>query len=187
MNNLDFKAQTEIQIDIKRIQEIIDSKIFSSENIRNPLLESAFTELIIRLRDLMSKSEKSGNRIKFQDDIVKIDRVNDVTGAIAFVRNAACHIDSPNNIANQSGISIFNVFFGKGKMQIGQKEYTSDYNDDVCFFYGEQKLYLNRHLIRAFSEAKGALDNQGKGHFGMWRSERFLSFLDHIMQSRRKS
>ena len=163
MNIIDFKAQNEIQTDMKRITEILNSQIFSRGNCRNPLLESAFIELIIRLRDLMYKCDKLGNRISFQDDIIKIKDQNsnagveDITDAIGFVRNAACHIESGKNLIDQSCVFIFNVFYGKGKMKVAQKEYTSDYSDDICYFYGEQKLYLHRHLIRAFKESQTVL------------------------------
>ena len=57
-------------------------------------------------------------------------------------------------------VSSFNVVFGKGiSMNINGKDFCSDYEDDTCFFFGEQKLYLKRHIIRAFEEAKNYLSN----------------------------
>lgn len=35
--------------------------------------------------------------------------------------------------------------------------YKSDYEDDVCFFFGKAKIYLSRHIIRAYKEATQAL------------------------------
>ena len=31
---------------------------------------------------------------------------------------------------------------------------TSDYDDDICIFFGDQKIYLVRHIIRAVKEAE---------------------------------
>ena len=45
-------------------------------------------------------------------------------------------------------------------MQIGDLKLTSDYDDDVAFFYGTNRLYLKRHIIRAFEEANLLLRDQ---------------------------
>jgi len=34
---------------------------------------------------------------------------------------------------------------------------TSDYTDDICFFFGVEKIYLRRHVLRAFEETKRQL------------------------------
>ena len=50
---------------------------------------------------------------------------------------------------------LFNVIFGKGTLaQIGDLTMTSDYDDDICIFFGDQKIYLVRHIIRAVKEAE---------------------------------
>ncbi len=160
MKKIDFFTRSEIEIDIDRISSILKSGIFNHENSNHLLFQSAFIELMIRLRDLLSKSEKYNNKMNFSDDIIITDSVKDITEAIIFVRDAICHIDSPKNMADKDNkiVSSFNVIFGKGNfMKLNNKDFNSDYEDDVCFFYGEQKLYLKRHIIRAFEEAKREL------------------------------
>jgi hypothetical protein len=47
-----------------------------------------------------------------------------------------------------------------GKTNVGYFNGVSvqaDYDDDVCFFFGVHKLYLKRHIIRAFEEAQEKL------------------------------
>lgn len=163
MISLDFKTKTDIQTDISRIAEILDFDIFSPKNARHSLMESAFMELVIRLRDLLYKCERKGHRINFTEDVVykkykdrngKEKEVQDITDAVEYIRNAACHIDSELNLFDRKIVFSFNVAYGKGNlMSTPDKNAASDYEDDVCFFYGDQKLYLKRHIIRAFEEA----------------------------------
>lgn len=42
-------------------------------------------------------------------------------------------------------------------MQINDIEIKSEFDDDVCFFFGTQKIYFKRHILRAFEEAKQKL------------------------------
>ncbi len=132
--------------------------------MRHPLMESAFIELIIRLRDLVYKCEKLGNRIEFNDDIIILrgknskEIVKDVTDAIICMRGATCHIESDKNLFNDNIIFSFNIAYGKVNIiATPNKKLSLDYEDDACFFSGEQKLYLKRHIVRAFEEARNFL------------------------------
>jgi len=161
---MDFKIKSEIMTDINKINTILNTDIFDSENIGHPLMESAFIDLIIKLRDLLYKSEKLGKRINFKEDVTILkdssgkEVVKDITDAIKYVRDATCHIDSPNHILDKNIVFTFNIAYGKTNLaKINEILLTSDYNDDICFFYGEQKLYLKRHIIRAYEEAKNFL------------------------------
>ncbi len=55
--------------------------------------------------------------------------------------------------------ATFNVAFGKANlMKINDFEQKSLYEDDICFFFGLKGIYLNRHIVRAFQEAKNNLE-----------------------------
>ena len=92
-------------------------------------------------------------------DVQQRHRVSDVSDLIKYVRDALCHPDSPNHYIEQDNIkAIFNVAFGKvNLMKIGDFEQSSEYPDDICFFFGSQRIYLKRHVKRAFEEAKARL------------------------------
>jgi len=156
---IDFHVKREIKSDIRRIGEILSTDIFTPEETgRNPFFFSALTELLILLRDLMYKSEEYAQRVAFTDDINVTEDVKDVTDLIWFVRNAVCHVDSSNH-KFQDAVFTFNTIFGKGVMaHIGDTAMESEYEDEVCFFFGEQKIYLKRLIIRAFEEAKENLE-----------------------------
>jgi len=157
---MDFQTKSDIQQSFSRIEKLFNCGIFNQENSDNPLVQSALTELLIRLRDLMAKSKYYASDITFQDDINQSNKIIHVSDAIKFIRDAICHIDSNNHNHDECNARLsYNIAYGKCNiMKIGDIEIKSDYDDDICFFFGSQKLYLNRHLKRAYIEAKENLE-----------------------------
>lgn len=106
----------------------------------------------------MYKSDKFGLRINFVDDVKQTEKIKDVTDLIKYVRDALCHPDSENHYIETGIKATFNVAFGKVRLlKIGDFEQYSEYPDDICFFFGSQGIYLQRHVVRAFKEAKAHL------------------------------
>ena len=66
---------------------------------------------------------------------------------------------SENHFIQSGGVkATFNVVFGKGcLLKINDFEQSSAYPDDICFFFGSQGIYLNRHVVLAFNDAKAHL------------------------------
>ena len=153
---MDFLTKSDIETSFSRIETLFECGIFSPENSRNPLVQSALSELLIRIRDLMAKSNRHGEPITFNEDINETDRIKNVADVIKFVRDAICHIDSDNHNHDECNARLsFNVAYGKCVlMEINGVKIGSDYTDDVAFFFGNQKLYLRSHLRRAYDEAK---------------------------------
>ena len=159
MADLDFFTESDIRESIRRVDELLRCGIFHPDNSRNVLFRAAFIELLIALRDLMYKAQKHAARISFTEDVKTTEKINDVTDLIKYVRDALCHPDSENHYVEPGNIkATFNVAFGKANlMKIGDFQQTSQYQDDICFFFGSQQIYLKRHIIRAFDEAKASL------------------------------
>lgn len=157
---IDFLTAADIRNSFSRIDALFESKIFHQDNFDNPLVESALMELLIRLRDLMAKSAKFVKPVEFSDDIIVTNSVKNVSEAIKFIRDAMCHIDSKNHNYRECNARLsYNVVYGKCNIiKIGNVEIKSEYDNDVCFFFGEQKLYLLRHIQRAYEEAKDNLE-----------------------------
>ncbi len=159
-NDIDSFTKCEIRESIGRIQKLLDSGIFGQEHKQNPLVRSAFLETLVCLRDLMYKTEKYNKRVDFDNDILKTDKIKDVTATIKYVRDALCHRDSDKHYIDEGKLASYNIIYGKGRLlKIGNSEQVSDYDDDVCFFFGAQKIYLKRHIVRAFEEAKAKLSS----------------------------
>ena len=156
---MDVSDQEDCELNIRRIDALLSCGIFSPAGSTNILQASAFIELIICLRDLLHKTEKYAKRISFTDDVITNEYVCDITDAVTAVRDACCHINSFKRLFDDRGSrGSFNVIYGKSTfMKIGDPELTSDYEDDIAFFYGTNRLYMNRHIVRAFKEAQELL------------------------------
>ncbi len=156
---LDHYTRSEIESDIHRVDAILGSKIFDPNQVGNPLLLSALTELVIRVRDLLAKAQNHAVAVSFQDDVLLKGKVTDVTSLISYVRDAVCHIDSKKHDHDQFNARIsFNVMIGAGCLaEINGVRLESTYGDDIAFFFGPQRLYLKRHIVRAYKEAVSQL------------------------------
>ena len=142
--------QRQVEQDLMRIYTILNSEIFELKHTNHPLLNSAFIELMICLRDLMYLCETNSKKIDFTDDVKLTNDVKDITDLIKFIRDACCHIDSKNHkFKKTGGIFSFNILYGKSTLG----DVTNEYSDDICFCFGEHKLYLKRHIKRATTEA----------------------------------
>jgi hypothetical protein len=156
---VNVQHRQDCESNIRRIEELFGSGIFNSNNVRHPLQRSAFIDLMICMRDLMHKTEKYAKRIAFTDDILTSNYVADVTDAITAVRDACCHIDSFKKLFDDRGNrGTYMVAYGKCNLaKIDDLELRSEYEDDCAVFYGKNRLYLKRHLLRALSESKALL------------------------------
>ncbi len=156
---MDITDQQDCESNIRRIDELLRSGIFEPANSGHLLQQSAFIELMICLRDLMAKVEKYGKKISFQDDVLENEYVHNVSDAIRAIRDACCHIDSfKRHFDENKNRGSFMVAYGKCNLaKIGDLELKSEYEDDAAVFYGKNRLYFRRHIIRAFEEAKTQL------------------------------
>lgn len=166
---MDFAEQSEVSQSLRVIHGILSSGIFARQNANHVFVRSAFIDSLISLRALMYKSERYAKRISFTDDVLLVNKVKDVTDLIKYVRDAVCHPDSDNHRIDGGNIASFNVTYGKAcLMQIGDFRQESLYEDDIYFTFGVQGIYLKRHIVRAFEEAKvnlmPLLDNLQRPH-----------------------
>ncbi len=143
----------------RRAQELLASGIFEPANSGNLLQQAAFIDLMICLRDLMHKAQKYTKRIDFTDDVLTNEYVEDVTDAITAVRDACCHIDSfKKNFDENGNRGESMVAYGKGCLiKTDGFEARGDYDDDIAVFYGRNRVYFRRHIIRALQQAHAQL------------------------------
>ena len=156
---MEIRDRQDCESNISRISVLLSCKIFEPANSGHPLQQSAFIELMICLRDLLHKAEKYGARISFTDDVLTNPYVHDVTDAVRSIRDACCHIDSFKRDFDANGNrGSYLVAYGKCNLaKINDLELKSDYDDDIAVFYGQNRLYFNRHIVRAFNEAQTVL------------------------------
>jgi hypothetical protein len=160
--SLDFRSAQDIRGGINRIEQILATNIFDSDK-PDVLMQSAFIEVCIQLYDLLAKSEKFANRrVAFTDHINIIPKqVEDVTDLVSKGRNAGRHVSSDLHLADQEkqNLSSFIVIRGRRPnfIQIGDLMQGCDFADDTAIWYGVHRIYLRRHILRAFEEAKANL------------------------------
>lgn len=154
MNKNDFFIKTQVEADFGRVNELINTGVFSASVLR-VFQESVFTEVMIKLNDLLQKLNLLKERVSFTDDVDS----GDITDLVSNIRNAVCHMESGEHKLKDQQIKFtFNIAYGKvNLMSIGEKKLTSDYQDDICFFFGENKIYLKRHIIRCIQESKNKI------------------------------
>lgn len=161
MNTLDFSTKAIIESSIERIEEILTTGVLVQPTAQNHIFHnSAFIELLILLRDLMYKTESYATRVSFTYDVLLGAQVKDVTDLIKYMRDALCHRESNNHVLDKTrGWTVtFCSIRGKGSLaRFGDLVLQSEYSDDICYFFGAQKIYLFRHIIRAFQESKAQL------------------------------
>ncbi len=157
---MDIQDIQDCESNIRRISELLSCQIFELANQGHILQSSAFIDLMICLRDLMYKTEQYARKINFKDDVMKNEHVNDVSDAIKEVRDACCHIDSfKRNFDENKNRGSFMVAYGKCiLMKIGDLELKNDYEDDIAVFYGKNRLYFKRHIVRASNEAQELIE-----------------------------
>ena len=154
MDKNDFFIKTQMESDLLRLIILVNTGVFNAEDLR-VFQESVFTEIMVKLNDdLLQKLKTLGKRLDFKEDV---GNASDITDLISNIRNAVCHMDSDEHMLETEGkIKFsFNIVHGKGNLlSIGDRKLIADYEDDICFFFGENKVYLKRHIIRCIEEAK---------------------------------
>lgn len=156
MKTITFLESLQVENNIGRIKEIIDSNVLlnaASVN-RSSLSESALIEFLIRLNDLLQKCKSLGIEIDFSDDIP--NNLN-ITDLVSKLRNSACHITSKSRLLDNEIPFCFSIIGPLATARYGNW-ITNKYEDDIIFCYGNDASYLNRHLIRAYNESKQRLE-----------------------------
>jgi hypothetical protein len=101
-----------------------------------------------------------GCRINFTDDVLPHGDVQDVTDVARAVRDGLCHITS-----GRSHIGTPNIRLKLSRsLRVGTSvvlegfPIVNDYADDIAIHVGRNRLYMKRHIERAFDEVVRALE-----------------------------
>lgn len=141
----------DIQSSVSRCADLLNCGVFNSNGTAGVLFESAVTLLLVHLNDLLQKAKLDGKRVDFADDMEITETIADVTDLIRACRNAACHVTSGEHKID-AGKFTFCVTSGYGPRAfvINGQEMGCDYADDIAIYYGKNRVYLRRHLLRSF-------------------------------------
>src|SRR5579863_7280619 len=101
----DFQAI--IRNNLPRCWKLYKSEIF---DLSNPdkhfklFREAAFTELLIRLNEILQCLNNNGKRVNCSEHIQTDNSIKDITDLIREFRNAACHVTSGNRMIEGDNI-----------------------------------------------------------------------------------
>ena len=152
----------DIQSSVSRCADLFNCGVFNPSSSAGVLFESAVTLLLVHLNDLLQKAKLDGQRIDFADDMEVPEAMVDVTDLVRACRNAACHVTSGEHKID-SGKFTFCVTSGYGPnaFVINGQEMGCDYADDIAIYYGRNRIYLKRHLLRSFELVAQIYRNEG--------------------------
>ncbi|MBP9827935.1 hypothetical protein KBC55_02150 [Patescibacteria group bacterium] len=140
----------ELRSETHRCLELFNSKVLIGESL---FAESVFIELMIRLDYVLQWLSRQGSRFAWGDDV---DGGRDITDLVNELRNSVCHQASSLNIIDGTSIKfMFNRFFRRSPRAISLPDgqfLGCEYDDDVAFYYGSNRIYLYRHVERLLLE-----------------------------------
>ncbi|WP_413625584.1 hypothetical protein [Luteibacter sp. Lutesp34] len=117
----------------------------------DPLFEASITLFLIRLHHLLMRADRGGRRLRFADDM-PIGFDGDITDLISAARNAACHSETGRHTRADGTRFQFITIDGKGRIDVGGIVAENMYKDDIAIFFGDLRIYVWRHLLRALIE-----------------------------------
>lgn len=143
---------------LNRLHQLLGSDVFDSARPDDGTREPAFVNVIQLLDDLLQQSDAAGHRIDFTKEVGVHGKIQDVTSLVAGLRRS--QIADSNGTA-QYAPGQFNCYAGAGTGYFANGAFfDADHDDDVAFFVGDQRIYLNRHIRRATQEAEHYLTSQ---------------------------
>lgn len=156
---MDDSRAFELWATIQRLDVVIATGIFERGRVRDPLFQAAFTEAMILLHDILQCAARLARRVDFDDHICETEATKDITDLVAKVRGACCHMGSGSRqVGDTESISAFNVVAGReAGFSLAGVYMGCDFDDDLACWFGGHRIYMKRHIFRAFDEAKDVL------------------------------
>lgn len=138
----------------ERVRVLMKCEVFEPRIDRhNVYFWSVLTEILIHVRNLIHYAQIWGERLVWKDKLWPDDK--DITNMIISCRDALCHTMANKIMGDYERELAFvkNVIVGKGTTAIvNGVTIVSEFDDDALILTGEGKLYLKRHIFRAFHE-----------------------------------
>lgn len=165
---------SEIELSLQSCGELFRTE-FWKNGVSDVIRRATITLLLIQLSDLLQKANSEGHRVAFTDDIDARSNEPDVTSLITNARNAACHVTSGFHKMDSSKLKYLMVRGNyPAAFQSEGETYGCDFADDVAFFFGIKRVYVQRHLMRALFE----VETYFRARLAQAREEELARFID---------
>ena len=140
------------QPSINRLHQLLGSDVFDRNRPNDGTCERAFTEVIRLLDGLLRQAEAAGQRIDFTKEVGVHGKIQDITSLISSMHST---LQSETATGAGPAANQFNCYYDAGNGYFANGVFfVSEYDNEVAFFVGEERVYLNRHLKRAMQEAE---------------------------------
>jgi hypothetical protein len=144
---------------LKRLHVLLESPVFNQASPEDGSWKSAFAELIILLDDLLAQAQQAGQRVDFWEGVGVHGKIQDVTSLVAWLR--AFLPVSVTDLAAQFDNNRLNRYFGQGTGYFENGAFfTCEQAGDLAFFLDDQRIYLNRQIRRAITEAELSVQHE---------------------------
>lgn len=136
-----------------RIEQLFQSIAAYEISAQHPLFFSAITEILIHLRDLcyMAAQPPANVTLTWSDDIKPCASYSNITDLIIFFRDGFCH-----STASHSALTPGNKYSIFKSVQP-----KAPYQDDIAIILGSNRIFLFRHMGRAFEELRTGFVDAG--------------------------
>ncbi|UFH54863.1 hypothetical protein [Spirosoma sp. KNUC1025] len=152
------QTSNQIKVNLARIHALMDSPLFKHDSSEITSWRPVFSELITLLNDVLHQADQLDKRVGFMDNVGVNGKIQDITSLVEWM-----HERLPNLPADQPGQlsdNHLNRYFDRGTGYFANGYFfTADFDDELAFFVDDQRIYLNRHIRRAITEAEKSLPN----------------------------
>ena len=160
---MDRSDQSRVGFACFRIEQLFQSLVADRIGAQHVLFFSVVTEILIQLRDLTSLASDIGTTLLWSDDIARCAYYSNVTELITFFRDGFCHSHCFHSrlIPTDRNTITKSILPGKQTSKLSGIELSNPYSDDTAIFLGANRIFLFRHIGRAFEELRQTFVNAG--------------------------
>lgn len=156
-------VQATIALAVAVCSELLESGVFDGDT-HNRSFNSAIAALLTQLQYLsnlcrdLDEGGHPGTRLTCPDDVMRTVEVRDLHDLITYARSALSRDANrapTYRIGEDFQLTAIIASRRRGTLATIQGvAYRNDYDDDLAMLMGWQRVYLCRHLVRAFIEAR---------------------------------
>jgi hypothetical protein len=171
-----MKKEDPVGMTLLQLEKLINQGFIEDpENIKHWYYTSVMIAVLVHLDFILQEINNMGAEIDFTDDIPtykgnRRDAYHNVTTLLHFFRNAACHAATTKRLTPKKAMMAFVYQHGLKPDRLGMP-HLCQYEDDIAMLMGHHVLYVKRHILRAFKEAKTYLGKREE--FGL-----FMAYIE---------
>lgn len=149
-------TKLELTDQLAQLAHLFESKVFKSAMPFTRQSQIRWIELIGAVSDLVRQASLAGRRITFTDEVSTQNDTQDITNLLDVMRHSA-YVVGAITPAQRSLLFItptLNYFGGVGSGYFANGLFfMCPHKNEQAFFIGRDRVYLYRHLMRAYVEA----------------------------------